>query len=141
MSLGSFYKSDFAYWVGIVQTDGCLRGWYKKNGRYQHIIAVTNKNIDILKEIGRLKKDQFLVGFAAETDDLDSNSRRKIKEKNLDMIVGNLVGGPSSGFGTDTNKVTFYFKDGKKESLPVLEKDEVAHILLDRVVEKVAADE
>jgi len=55
-------------------------------------------------------------------------------EKNLDMIVGNVVGLPSSGFESDTNKVTLFFKDGSKEELPVMEKDEVAHILIDRIV-------
>jgi len=103
-----------------------------------------NRNVDILLEAGRRKKHQFLVGFAAETHDLDINAEQKMKKKNLDMIVGNIVGGPASGlsgFGTDTNQVTFYFKDGKKETLPVLEKDEVAHILLDRIVERVAGNE
>jgi phosphopantothenoylcysteine decarboxylase/phosphopantothenate--cysteine ligase len=113
---------------------------YKIKKTSDNIALSLDKNIDILKEIGRRKKDQFLVGFAAETHDLDSNARKKIKEKNLDMIVGNIVGGSSSGFGVDTNTVTFYFNDGKKESLPVLEKDEVAQILLDRIVEKVAVN-
>ena len=113
---------------------------YKIKKTSDNIALPLDKNIDILKEIGRRKKDQFLVGFAAETHDLDSNARKKMEEKNLDMIVGNIVGGSSSGFGADTNKVTFYFNDGKKESLPVLEKDEVAQILLDRIVEKVAAN-
>jgi len=107
----------------------------KKTG--DTIMLPLDRNIDILKEIGRRKKDQFLVGFAAETHDLDSNAEKKMEEKNLDMIVGNLVGSSTSGFGTDTNQVTFYFNDGKKESLPVLEKDEVARILLDRIIEKV----
>lgn len=114
---------------------------YKIKKTSDNFLLPLDKNLDILKEIGRRKKDQFLVGFAAETHDLDLNSRKKIEEKNLDMIVGNLVGGSSSGFGVDTNKVTFYFKDGKTESLPVLGKDEVAHILLDRVIEQVVADE
>jgi len=95
-----------------------------------------DKNPDILKELGSRKKDQFLVGFAAETRDLDKNAKKKAEEKNLDMIVGNLVGGASSGFGHDTNQVTFYFKDGTKENLPVLPKDEVAHTLFDRVLER-----
>jgi len=95
-----------------------------------------DKNLDILKELGSRKKDQFLVGFAAETRDLDKNAKKKAEEKNLDMIVGNLVGGASSGFGHDTNQVTFYFKDGTKENLPVLPKDEVAHTLFDRVLER-----
>jgi len=95
-----------------------------------------DKNLDILKELGSRKKDQFLVGFAAETRDLDKNAKKKAEEKNLDMIVGNLVGGASSGFGHDTNQVIFYFKDGTKENLPVLPKDEVAHTLFDRVLER-----
>ncbi len=94
------------------------------------------KNQDILKELGKKKKDQVLVGFAAETRDLEKNAGKKLKEKNLDIIAGNLVGDPSSGFGTDTNKVTLFFKDGKKESIPEMEKDEVAHLLLDRIVER-----
>jgi len=94
------------------------------------------KNQDILKELGKRKKDQILVGFAAETRDLEKNAGKKLKEKNLDIIAGNLVGDPSSGFGTGTNKVTLFFKDGKKESIPEMEKDEVAHLLLDRIVER-----
>jgi phosphopantothenoylcysteine decarboxylase / phosphopantothenate---cysteine ligase len=95
-----------------------------------------DKNPDILKELGARKKDQFLVGFAAETRDLDQNAKKKAEEKNLDMIVGNIVGGPSSGFGSDTNQVTFYYKDGTKENLPEIPKDEVAHTLLDRILER-----
>ncbi|MBT8374471.1 MAG: bifunctional 4'-phosphopantothenoylcysteine decarboxylase/phosphopantothenoylcysteine synthetase, partial [Deltaproteobacteria bacterium] len=95
-----------------------------------------SKTQDILKELGKRKENQILVGFAAETRDLEENAGKKLREKNLDMIVGNLVGDPSSGFGTDTNKVTLFFKDGKKESIPQMEKDEVAHLLLDRIVEQ-----
>jgi len=51
--------------------------------------------------------------------------------------VGNLVGRSSSGFGTDTNKVTMFYKDGTKEVFPELQKDDVAHILLDRILKKV----
>jgi phosphopantothenoylcysteine decarboxylase/phosphopantothenate--cysteine ligase len=91
---------------------------------------------DILKEIGRRKKDQILVGFAAETEKLEQNAETKRVEKNLDIIVGNIVGEPSSGFGVDTNKVTLFYKDGTRESLPVMEKDAVAHILLDRILKR-----
>ena len=96
------------------------------------------KNIDILKEAGQRKKNQILVGFAAETQDLDKNAQKKLREKNLDMIAGNLVGDPSSGFGTDTNKVTLYFSDGSKEELQLMEKKSVADILLDRILKMVA---
>jgi len=91
---------------------------------------------DILKEIGRRKKDQILVGFAAETENLEQHAETKRVEKNLDIIVGNIVGEPSSGFGADTNKVTLFYKDGTQEPLPVMEKGAVAHILLDRILKR-----
>jgi phosphopantothenoylcysteine decarboxylase/phosphopantothenate--cysteine ligase len=75
------------------------------------------------------------VGFAAETQELEKHAGEKLIRKNLDMIVGNLVNQPGSGFGTDTNQVTFFYRNGAKESLPVIEKDAVAHTLLDRVFE------
>jgi len=95
------------------------------------------KNQDILKEVGRRKKnDHILVGFAAETEDLGKNAGKKLAEKNLEIIVGNLVDHPQYGFGSDFNKVTFFYKDGTKEPLAPMEKDAVAHILLDRIVER-----
>ncbi len=105
------------------------------------MVLSLEKNMDILKELGKRKGEQILVGFAAETRDLDKNAKKKLKAKNLDMIVGNLVGDPTSGFGTDTNKVTIYFKDGKKKSVPVMEKDNVAHIIFDHIVPLVTLDD
>ena len=95
----------------------------------------TQKTRDILKELGLRKKDQILVGFAAETDDLEKNAKKKLAEKNLDIIAANLLGHPGSGFGTDTNSVTLLYRDGRKEALPQMEKDEVAPVLLDRIAE------
>jgi phosphopantothenoylcysteine decarboxylase / phosphopantothenate---cysteine ligase len=92
------------------------------------------KNPDILFELGQRKKDQILVGFAAETQELKKNATGKLERKNLDMIVGNIVGQPGSGFASDTNRVTFFFRDGTQEVLEEMEKDAVAHALLDRVV-------
>ena len=94
------------------------------------------KTQDILKEIGHQKGKRFVVGFAAETEALDQNAAKKLTEKNLDIIAGNLVGTPASGFQTDTNQVTLYFRDGTREQLPVMDKEAVAHIILDRVVER-----
>ncbi len=96
------------------------------------------KNDDILMALGERKTRQFLVGFAAETRDLQENAREKLARKNLDMIVGNLVGQPSSGFGTDTNRVTLFYPDGQAEPLEEMEKDAVAHIILDRVCGRLA---
>ncbi|MBW1834997.1 MAG: bifunctional phosphopantothenoylcysteine decarboxylase/phosphopantothenate--cysteine ligase CoaBC [Deltaproteobacteria bacterium] len=90
------------------------------------MVLSLQKNQDILEELGRRKENRLLVGFAAETENLEKNSVNKLVRKNLDIIVGNLVGRPSSGFGSDTNKVTFFYKDGTTESFPEMEKDEVA---------------
>ncbi len=98
------------------------------------MVLFLEKNQDILEELGRRKKEQILVGFAAETENLEQNAERKLAEKNLDIIAGNLVGRPSSGFGADNNKVTLFYKDGTKESLPEMGKNDVAHILLDRIL-------
>ena len=92
------------------------------------------RNSDILKEIGSRKKDQIVVGFAAETQDLSKNATIKLKEKRLDMIVGNLIGPEDSGFKADTNRVTLYYKDGRSESLPVMNKLAVADGILDRIL-------
>lgn len=92
------------------------------------------KSQDILKELGDGKSDQVLVGFAAETEDLEENARKKLLEKHLDIIAGNVIGQPDTGFDAETNKVTLFYKDGTKEKLPLMEKDAVAHALLDRIV-------
>ena len=75
-----------------------------------------------------------MVGFAAETENLEKYAQKKLVDKNLDMIAGNLVGHPFSGFGSDTNEMTLFFKDGTIEPLAVMDKEEVAHILLDRIL-------
>lgn len=101
--------------------------------------VVLDQNPDILKTLGSLKKEQFLVGFAAETQNLLENATAKVKKKNLDMIVANDVSMKGAGFNTDTNIVKFLYPDGEIEALEILTKDDVAEILLDRVMEKRSA--
>ncbi|BCA79576.1 bifunctional phosphopantothenoylcysteine decarboxylase/phosphopantothenate--cysteine ligase CoaBC [Desulfuromonas sp. AOP6] len=91
------------------------------------------KNPDILAELGKIKGQRLLVGFAAETDDLLENATRKLREKNLDMIVANDITEKGAGFDVDTNIVRFLFADGSQEALPQMSKDDVAQALLDRV--------
>ncbi len=107
-----------------------------KKGGKDGLVLFLEENQDILKEVGQRKKDHILVGFAAETEKLEEYATRKLKVKNLDIIAGNLVDRPSSGFDVDTNKVTLFFKDGTKEPLPTMHKDDVAHILLDRILKQ-----
>lgn len=89
------------------------------------------RNKDILKELGKMKKNQILVGFAAETNDLIQNAQRKVLKKNLDAIVANDVTMEKSGFNTDTNTVKIIDKSGNILELPNMSKDEVAHNILD----------
>ncbi|MDD5591413.1 MAG: phosphopantothenoylcysteine decarboxylase, partial [Dehalococcoidales bacterium] len=86
---------------------------------------------DILSQV---KGDIIKVGFAAETDSIIANARKKLAEKQLDLIIANDITDTDSGFGVDTNKVTIIDKQGNEETLPLLSKREVAERILDRVV-------
>jgi phosphopantothenoylcysteine decarboxylase/phosphopantothenate--cysteine ligase len=88
-------------------------------------------NPDILKEIGARKNGKMLVGFAAETDELVANAKKKLKDKNLDMIVANDVTGTGAGFDVDTNIVTILDRCGGVHALPLMSKDELAEQILD----------
>ena len=90
---------------------------------------------DILKALGQNKKGRILVGFAAETQDLRENACAKLTAKNLDLIVANLIGQTDSGFGSDTNQVSLFYKDGRTEALPLMDKVGLADVILDRVLE------
>jgi len=92
------------------------------------------KTKDILKEIGERKGARILVGFAAETDDLVVNARKKMIEKKLDFIVVNDVTKPGAGFGLDTNQVKILFPSGEVRDLPLMSKEEVSQIILDDVI-------
>jgi phosphopantothenoylcysteine decarboxylase / phosphopantothenate---cysteine ligase len=95
------------------------------------------KNEDILFTLGQDKKNKVLVGFAAETRDLETYATGKLEKKNLDLIVGNIIGHPGAGFASDTNRVVFFYRDGTRETLPQMSKDDVADTLLDRICERI----
>lgn len=87
---------------------------------------------DILKELGQSRREnQFICGFAMETENLIENAVKKLESKNVDMIVANSLKTEGAGFGTDTNVVTFITKDGKTE-LPLMSKIDVAMKILDK---------
>jgi phosphopantothenoylcysteine decarboxylase/phosphopantothenate--cysteine ligase len=90
---------------------------------------------DILSEIGRAKGNRILVGFAAETSQVLDNARRKLKNKNLDLLVLNDVTADGAGFELDTNVVTLLFCDGREIMLGKMAKRQVADVILDQVVE------
>ncbi|MFO7599465.1 MAG: bifunctional phosphopantothenoylcysteine decarboxylase/phosphopantothenate--cysteine ligase CoaBC [Candidatus Desulfacyla sp.] len=94
------------------------------------------RNPDILACLGDTKAASpcILVGFAAETENLLANAEKKLKAKNLDMIVANDVSSNDAGFETDTNRVKFIYRDGRVEDTPLMTKDEVADRVLDRAM-------
>jgi len=91
------------------------------------------RNPDILFELGQKKKQQLLIGFAAETEDLMTHAQEKLTKKNLDMIVANDVTLPGAGFNIDTNIVKIIHKNGDIEELPQLSKQQIAEILIDKI--------
>ncbi len=91
--------------------------------------------VDIMAELGKRKGKKVLVGFSVETRDLIENSLKKLKAKNLDMIVCNDVTRPGAGFAADTNIVTILDRQGGAEQVPQMTKLETAHKILDRVRE------
>ena len=88
---------------------------------------------DILMELGENKTHQILVGFAAETNNVEEYARGKLVKKNADMIVANNVTVAGAGFGTDTNIVTIYDKDGSATELPKMSKADIAKSILAEV--------
>jgi len=105
----------------------------KKTG--QSLTLILEKNPDILFELGQRKKqNQVLVGFAAETQELVIHAQEKMNKKNLDMIVANDVTLPGAGFNSDTNIVKLLFRDGRIEELPKMSKEQLACIILDKII-------
>lgn len=89
---------------------------------------------DILASVARNKGDRFLVGFAAETEHVAENARKKLTEKNVDLMVANDVTAEGAGFDRDTNVVTLFARDGRDLALPRMTKSEVAGRILDEIV-------
>jgi phosphopantothenoylcysteine decarboxylase / phosphopantothenate---cysteine ligase len=90
---------------------------------------------DFSVDLGKAKHaGQTLVGFAAETDDLIANAERKIRSKNLDLIVANDVGAPGVGFEHDTNAVSIISAAGSREDVPLTDKRAIALAVLDAVI-------
>jgi phosphopantothenoylcysteine decarboxylase/phosphopantothenate--cysteine ligase len=89
---------------------------------------------DILAELGRKKGDRLLIGFAAETQNLVAEARRKLESKNCDMIVANLVGAPEVGFESEENEVTLVLRTGETLPLARAPKREVADRIFDQVL-------
>ncbi|GEL12701.1 phosphopantothenoylcysteine decarboxylase phosphopantothenate-cysteine ligase [Lapidilactobacillus concavus DSM 17758] len=94
------------------------------------------KNPDILAGLGQHKKRQFVAGFAAETESLQVNAAKKLNAKNVDLIVANQVGQPTSGFNSNNNAGTMFFKDGQVIELPLMTKSQMALKIVQEIGER-----
>ncbi|MCY6356737.1 bifunctional phosphopantothenoylcysteine decarboxylase/phosphopantothenate--cysteine ligase CoaBC [Clostridium sp. ZS2-4] len=95
-----------------------------------------HKDTDILKKLGSMKKNQILVGFAAESNDLIQNAKAKLEKKNLDYIVANDITGKDTGFATNDNRVNILCKDGNCIPLEKMSKKKVARELFNLINKK-----
>ncbi len=103
----------------------------KQSGEGRTLNLVPTK--DILMEVSKIKTQQFVVGFAAETQNLIQSALEKLRNKKLDLIVANDISAPGIGFQSDNNQVTIIDRDEKIENLPRMAKMEIANILLDKI--------
>ena len=105
-----------------------------KKGDGEMTVALA-RNPDILAELGRRKHSgQLLCGFAMETQNLLDNAADKLRRKNCDMLVANSLRDKGAGFGTDTNVATLLFADGRRETPPLMSKEDLADVILDRLL-------
>ena len=117
----------------------CAAEKIKKGGADLSLDLVANK--DILLNLGERKKGQFLVGFAAESENHLKEGERKLADKNLDIIVVNDIKGEATGFQSDTNKVTILSRDGAVKELELQSKDQTAQAIFDEVLTHVGGGE
>ncbi|WP_374056612.1 bifunctional phosphopantothenoylcysteine decarboxylase/phosphopantothenate--cysteine ligase CoaBC [Rossellomorea sp. FM04394] len=106
----------------------------KKDG---NLVIEFERTKDILKSLGDIKNHQYLIGFAAETTNVEEYAKAKLEKKRADMIVANNVKETGSGFGTDTNRVSIVTKGGDVRDLPLLSKVDVAKEIYKEAVRQI----
>mgnify|MGYP000474479870 FL=1 len=116
---------------------------FKINEKYKYKIKKQDtlnlnleKNVDILSYVSNHNsmRPELVVGFAAETNNIEINAEKKLNNKNCDWIIANDVSNKKIGFNSDFNEVTIYYKDKKKEKLPYKKKSEISDEIVDRII-------
>ena len=143
-SAQDMYESCLLYYndVDVVIAAAAVADYRPKNTALQKIkksdaafSIELEKTNDILASLGELKQNQFLIGFALETENEIENAKQKIQKKNLDLIVLNSLNDFGAGFGFSTNKVTFISKDFTVEPKELKTKEDVAQDIINKVIQ------
>jgi phosphopantothenoylcysteine decarboxylase/phosphopantothenate--cysteine ligase len=132
--LGRYADTDAVVMAAAVsdfRPDRAERGKLKKEAGPPRLRL--EPTVDVLATLGKRKEHQVLIGFAAETGDLETEGRRKLSEKNLDLVVVNEVGRPDTGFGADTNRALILARGGDDVALRHWTKAELAAAICDRL--------
>jgi phosphopantothenoylcysteine decarboxylase / phosphopantothenate---cysteine ligase len=132
---GNFERATIAIFAAAVADYRPAKSFDQKIKREKESLTITlEPNADILATVAKNKGNRLVVGFAAETERVAENARKKLTAKNADIIVANDVTAEGAGFDVDTNVVTLFSRDGRDLALPRMSKTEVAQRILDEVV-------
>ncbi|MFC4735548.1 bifunctional phosphopantothenoylcysteine decarboxylase/phosphopantothenate--cysteine ligase CoaBC [Bacillus daqingensis] len=99
------------------------------DGEVLHMV----RTVDILAELGSLEKKPVLVGFAAESENIEAYAREKLQKKNIDAVCANSVVAEGSGFQVDTNSLDLFFRNGQKAHIPLMSKSDAAKHILNHI--------
>ena len=131
----NFEKATIAIFAAAVADYRPAKSFDQKIKREKEALTISlEPNTDILATVAKNKGNRLVVGFAAETERVAENARKKLTAKNADIVVANDVTAEGAGFDVDTNVVTLFSRDGRDLALPRMSKTEVAQRILDEVV-------
>ena len=133
--------TDIAVFTAAVADFKIINQKKNKIKKNEDLFLKFGKNVDILNYVSKHNsmRPKLVIGFAAETDELEKNANTKLSDKSCDWIIANDVSKKNAGFNSDYNEVTIYYKDKKikKESLSLKKKSEIAEEIVDRIVARI----
>ena len=143
VSADEMYKEAIKYIDYDIVVMAAAVSDYKPKNIFNEKVKKSNDNLtleltrnkDILFEFGKNKKDQILVGFAAESNNLEKYATKKINDKNLDFIIANNITNKEAGFKSDNNKALIIDKNNKKDYYDLMKKSKLAKIIIDKVIQ------
>ena len=134
--MNRFYPMDGAILCAAVADFTPIKiSHYKLKRENENLVLELKPTQDIAASVGNMKgENQFLVGFALETNNEEANAQQKMERKNFDFIVLNSLQDPHAGFGYDTNKVSIMHRSGSKKSFDLKNKNEVAIDIVNEII-------